>query len=84
MSGAYAALIISSEAAVWRTLLRRRIAVDDEAYSSPLMRNFDELRKPYWAIVAFNMEGVFGPSSIDAVLAEADTYYFERRTRQFR
>jgi hypothetical protein len=35
-------------------------------------------------MVVFNMEGVFGPSSLDAVLAEADTYYFERRTRQFR
>jgi hypothetical protein len=37
-----------------------------------------------WAIVAFNMEGVLEPSSMDAVLAETHTYCFERRTRQFR
>ena len=33
---------------------------------------------------ALKMEGAFGLSSTDVVRAEADMYYFGRRTRQFR
>src|SRR6516164_10682294 len=50
-------------------------AAADRGEISPSCLSYFACRS--WAIVALNIEG--GPSSTDAVLAEAATYYFGRR-----